>query len=341
MSAVPERSIVPFARFEQLREAQDVIRHEAEALEEVARRLDERFCDAIDCLLACTGRVIVTGIGKAGLIGQKITATLCSTGTRAQFLHPAEAVHGDLGCLSQDDVVIALSNSGETEEVCRLLPILRQAGVELIAVTSTATNSLSTAASVTIPLGRLREADAHGLAPSTTTTAMLAIGDALAFVLSRLRAFSPAEFARNHPGGSLGRRLTTVQEIMRPAGEARIAPDSVSVREVFTKLAQPGRRTGAVMLVDESGRLSGLFTDSDLARLLESRCDDQLDDAIRHVMTERPHTVPPHARLEDVVDLLADRKISEIPVVDDEHRPVGLIDITDVIGVLPAQEEAA
>jgi arabinose-5-phosphate isomerase len=250
-------------------------------------------------------------------------------------------VHGDLGCLSGDDVVIALSNSGETEEICRLLPILRRAGVDLIAVTSTETNSLSASATVTIPLGRLTEADAHGLAPSTTTTAMLAIGDALAFVLSRLREFTPAEFARNHPGGSLGRQLKTVQEMMRPVSQVRLAEESVTVREVFTTLAQPGRRTGAVMLVDDRGRLSGIFTDSDLARLLESRCDDRLDVAIRHVMTKQPHTVLPHARLSDVIDLLADRKISEIPVVDEEHRPLGLIDITDVIGIVPTQEGAA
>lgn len=338
MSAVPLRSVVPATRFEQLREAQEILRREAAALETVARGLDERFCDAVDLLLACEGRVVVTGIGKAGLIGQKIVATLSSTGTRSQFLHPAEAVHGDLGCLAGGDVVLALSNSGETDEVCRLLPVFCELGIAVIAMTSSGSNSLARGADVTIPLGRLREVDANGLAPSTTTTAMLAVGDALALVASRRRGFTPAQFAVFHPGGSLGLKLRTVAELMRPLEQVRVALESSSVREAFTAVAHPGRRAGAVILIDDDGRLSGLFTDSDLARLLESRRDDRLDMAIRDVMTRQPLTVRPDMTLSEVVDLLADRKISELPVVDVEHRPVGLVDITDVIGMLPPQD---
>jgi arabinose-5-phosphate isomerase len=339
MSAIPQRSIVPATRFEQLREAQDIIRQEASALNEVAGRLDERFCDAVDLLLECRGRVVVTGIGKAGLIGKKIAATLSSTGTRSQFLHPAEAVHGDLGCLARGDVILALSNSGETEEVCRLTPTFRELQLPVIALTSTDTNTLAQKADVTIPIGRLREVDVNGLAPTTTTTVMLAIGDALALVVSRLRQFTPAQFAVFHPGGSLGQRLKTVADIMRPREQVRVASEQVSVREVFTALACPGRRSGAVMLVDPEGRLTGLFTDSDLARLLESRRDDRFDGPIRDVMTRKPLRVLPEARLSEVVELLSDRKISELPVVDCEGRPVGLVDITDVIGVLPPQDE--
>jgi arabinose-5-phosphate isomerase len=338
MSAIPQRSIVPATRFEQLREARDIIRQEAAALHAVAGRLDERFCDAVDLLLSCQGRVVVTGIGKAGLIGKKIAATLSSTGTRSQFLHPAEAVHGDLGCLARGDVVLALSNSGETEEVCRLTPTFLDLRVPVIALTSTDTNTLATQADVVIPIGSLREVDANGLAPTTTTTVMLAVGDALALVVSGLRQFTPAQFAVFHPGGSLGQRLKTVADIMRPREQVRIASEQASVRDVFTALACPGRRSGAVMLVDSEGMLSGLFTDSDLARLLESRRDEGLDRPICEVMTRQPLRVLPEARMSEVVELLADRKISELPVVDAQGRPVGLVDITDVIGTLPPQD---
>lgn len=340
MSALPHRSIVPASRFEQLREARDILRNEAAALHDVAGRLDERFCDAVDLLLKCDGRVVVTGIGKAGLIGRKIAATLSSTGTRAQFLHPAEAVHGDLGCLARGDVVLALSNSGETEEVCRLTATFRALEVPLIALTGSEISTLALDADVIIPMGRLREVDVNGLAPSTTTTVMLAIGDALALVVSRLRQFTAAQFAVFHPGGSLGHRLKCVAEIMRPREQVRIARESTSVREVFTALASPGRRSGAVMVVDADGRLTGIFTDSDLARLLESRRDERLDGPIEAVMTRHPLRVQPQDRLDTVIELLADRKISELPVVDRQGHPVGLVDITDVIGVVPAQDGA-
>ncbi len=338
MSAVPQRRIVPFPQFEQLREGKQVLLSEAEALQQVAGRLDACFVRAVEMLLTCPGRVIVTGMGKAGLIGQKIAATLSSTGTRAQSLHPAEAVHGDLGCLSAADVVLALSNSGETEELCRLLPIFAKIGAPVIAVTSTATNSLATQAQATICLGRLQEVGVFGLAPSTSTTAMLAVGDALALVVARHRGFTPETFAVFHPGGSLGRKLTQVRDIMRRGDDVRIAAQSSTVRDVFTNLAQTGRRTGAIILVDDANRVRGLFTDSDLARLLESRCDDQLDGPMQSVMTRDPLTISGEATLADVVEILADRKISELPVVDEQHQPIGLIDITDVIGLLPTSE---
>lgn len=338
MSAIPSPSIISASRFEQLRQAQEIIRREASALLDVAGRLDERFCEAVDLLLECQGRVVVTGIGKAGLIGQKIAATLSSTGTRSQFLHPAEAVHGDLGCLARGDVILALSNSGETDEVCRLTSTFRRLQLPLIAVTGSEGNSLAADADVTIPIGRLREVDVNGLAPSTTTTAMLAVGDALALVASRLRHFTPAQFALFHPGGSLGQRLKLVSDIMRPLEKVRIAHESASVREAFTGRDFPGRRSGAVLLVDEAGRLTGIFTDSDLARLLEGRCDEKLDAPISGVMTRQPMCLRPGDRLNDALDLLADRKISELPVVDDRQCPVGLVDITDVIGLIPPQD---
>ncbi len=326
-----------YSDIEPLREGREILRDEATAILKVSQRLDASFCRAADALCTCRGSVIVTGMGKAGLIGQKIAATLSSTGTRAHVLHPAEAAHGDLGCLHPDDLLLALSNSGETEELCRLVPIVRQMHIPIVAITACETSSLGSQADITICLGRLREAGPHGLAPSTSTTAMLAIGDALALVVSRQKGFTPQQFAVFHPAGSLGRRLMTVGQIMRRGGELRISSEHATIRQILVEAAIPGRRTGAVMLVDSEGSLVGLFTDSDLARLLEQHRDEQLDRPIAEVMTRHPITISPDALLSEIVQLLADRKISELPVVDDAGRPIGLIDITDVIGRLPAE----
>lgn len=333
MSAVAERSVVPVTQFEQLREATAILNREASAILELARQLDTRFCKALELLAGCAGCVIVTGVGKAGLIGQKIAATLCSTGTRAYFVHPTEALHGDLGCVGPNDVWLILSNSGETEELCRLLPIIRSQQQAIIAITASDASTLGIQADVTICLGRLIEAGAHGLAPSTTTTAMLALGDALALVVSQMKQFTPKQFAAYHPGGSLGRRLASVRDVMRPIDQVRVANESATIREVFIGLSRPGRRTGAVILVDESGRLSGLFTDSDLARLLEHRRDEQFDRPISEVMTIRPLTVGVDAIFEEALQLLGAKHVSELPVINEDGCPVGMIDITDVIGL--------
>lgn len=333
MSAVPESSIVSASRVAQLREAREIITHEGQALLALARRLDTRFCDAVDMLAGCRGNTLVTGIGKAGLIGRKIAATLSSTGTRAHFVHPTEALHGDLGCIGPGDVWLMLSNSGETEEICRLLPLIADQGLSVIAITASDASTLGAAADVTIQLGRMVEAGLHGLAPTTSTAAMLAVGDALALVISQVRNFTPQQFAVFHPGGSLGRRLALVKDIMRSGDQVRIANDSATIREVFVTLSRPGRRTGAVMLVDADGRLSGLFTDSDLARLLEHHRDQQFDRPISEVMTNKPLTLSPDAILEEALQLLGARHVSELPVIDTDGRPVGLIDITDLIGI--------
>ncbi|MBX7164946.1 MAG: KpsF/GutQ family sugar-phosphate isomerase [Pirellulales bacterium] len=321
--------------FEQLRYAQEIIRLEAQALEQLTRRLDMEFCRAVELLLDCRGSVIVTGIGKAGLIGAKIAATLASTGSRSHFLHPSEAVHGDLGRVHSDDLVLALSNSGESQEVLQLLPALGQLNVCLVAVTGRPTSTLARAATVVLNLGPLQEACPWGLAPSTSTTAMLALGDALALVTSRARGFGPNDFARFHPGGSLGRKLSKVDDYMRPARECRLARDTTSVRQVLVETSCTGRRSGAILCVDEGGRLSGLFTDSDLARLFEARRDSLLDGPIGEVMTARPCTVPSGAAMNDAVEILKERKFSELPVVAPGGEPLGLIDVTDVVGLLP------
>lgn len=320
--------------FEQLTYAREIIRLEAQALEKIARRLDHRFCQATGFLLGCQGTVVVTGMGKAGLIGQKLSATLASTGTRSIFLHPAEAVHGDLGRVRDDDVVLVLSQSGETEEVVRLLPSIVALGVPIVALTGRETSAVGRAASVVIELGPLKEACPLGLAPSTSTTAMLAVGDALALVTSRMLAFGHLDFARVHPAGALGRQLSKVDDRMRPLDECRLAQDDQSVRDVFAEVHRPGRRSGAILLVDAEGRLSGIFTDSDLARLFESRRDEAFDQPISQVMTAQPRTVPRGSMLADAVAILAELKISELPVVDEWGAPVGLLDITDVVGMM-------
>jgi len=335
MSSVALKHSIPFDQFEQLREAREIIRHEADGLLALSSHLDTRFCEAVEMLRGCTGRAIVTGIGKAGIIGQKMTATLSSTGTRAMFLHPAEGVHGDLGCVCADDTVIVFSNSGNTEEVCRILPIIHQLGAKVIAITAGSKNRLAQAADVVLEIGELREAGELSLAPSTTTTAMLAMADALALVVSQAKGFTARDFGTFHPGGSLGRQLTPIREVMRQGDELRIASMDETVRGTLQRLRSSGRRTGAVLVTDEEGVLCGVFTDSDLARLLEQHRDEQLDSPVSDVMTSNPTTLRDNTCLGDAVTMLTERKISELPIVDKAGRPVGLIDITDVIGLAP------
>ena len=324
--------------FEQLRHGREILKREGLTLARLADRLDTRFCDAVGYLHRCRGSVIVSGMGKAGIVGQKIMATLASTGTRSHCLHPAEAVHGDLGRVHPQDVMLILSQSGQTEEVVRMLPTLGELGVPILAITGFPDSTLGRAATVVLELGALEEACSLGLAPSTSTTAMLALGDALALVTSRMRNFGREDFARFHPAGSLGRKLAKVDQHFRPLDRCRMAPDSETVRDVFVGLAVPGRRTGAIMLLDDDGKLSGVFTDSDLARLFEHRREGAIDRPIGRVMTADPLRVETGTLLLDAVALMATRKISELPVVDGDGRPVGLIDVTDVMSMFPSQD---
>ncbi len=337
----PAPALSRWTAFEQLSLARQVMQTESRTIQQVARRLDQEFCRAVDLLLHCRGNVIVTGIGKAGLIGQKVMATLASTGTPSHFLHPAEAVHGDLGRVHAEDVVLVLSQSGETEEIVRLLPPLARSGVPIIAVTGRARSALARAAAVVVDLGPVEEACPLGLAPSSSTAAMLALGDALALVVSRLRGFAREDFARLHPAGNLGLKLSKVQQHMRSLEQCRLAPQEETVRQVLVRVSVPGRRTGATMLIDADGRLAGIFTDSDLARLFEHHRDDALDAPIHTVMTRDPLKVFHGSLMSEAVALMAQRKISELPVVDDDGRPVGLIDVTDVVGLFPQVEGEA
>ena len=325
---------------EQIRYAREIIMLESQALASVARRIDGELCRAVDLLFECRGTVVTSGMGKAGLIAQKIAATLSSTGTRSSFLHPAEAVHGDLGRVHREDVLLMFSQSGETEEVVRILPSLIEFGVGIVAVCARRTSTLGRTANVTIELGSLQEACALGLAPSSSTTAMLAVGDALALVASRMRDFGREDFARFHPAGSLGRQLSKVEEVMRGLSECRVAVESQTVRQVFVDHSRAGRRTGAIMLVDDAGTLTGLFTDSDLARLFEHNRDTALDRPICEVMTAGPLYVPRGSMTLDAIAIMAERKISELPVVDDRMCPLGMIDVTDLVALFPEADSS-
>ncbi|NDC55119.1 MAG: KpsF/GutQ family sugar-phosphate isomerase, partial [Planctomycetia bacterium] len=314
----------------------EILRAEGEAIVRAAEHLGDAFARAVRLVVGCTGSVVVTGIGKAGLVARKISATLASTGTPSHFLHPAEAMHGDLGALRADDVVLALSQSGETEEIARILPHVAARGIRIVALTGSPHSALGRAAEVVVLTGSIREACALGLAPSTSTALMLALGDALALVTSSLRRFTHEDFAARHPGGSLGRQLMLVEDAMRPLAQCRTARPADTVRDVFVR-PLPARRTGAVMIVDERGRLAGIFTDSDLARLFERRNDAALDQPIGRVMTARPTTAASGSRLRDALALLEARRLSELPVVDDAGRLIGLLDIVDLVGLVPSE----
>jgi arabinose-5-phosphate isomerase len=317
------------------------VRDEANALTQLAARLDTSFCDAVDRIVNCSGDVITLGIGKAGLVAQKIAATFCSTGTRSFFLHPSEALHGDLGRVSPDDVALVLSHSGQTQEIVCLVPLLKQLRATVIGITGRSESDLAQSADITVSMGPVHEAGKLGLAPTCSTTAMMALGDALALVASEARDFRAEDFARFHPGGSLGRMLSRVSEVMRPLDRCRVGNQNRTVREVLVQVGRPGRRTGAVMLTDDLGKLAGLFTDSDLARLFEHHRDDCIDRPIRHVMTVAPMTIEGEALLGQAVQRLSQRRISELPVVDPAGRPLGLIDITDILAMLPADGHVA
>lgn len=333
MEAIRKNSNLP--SFDVMRQARDIVKDEARALENLAANFPLSFVNAVELIGECQGAVIVCGVGKAGWIGQKISASLASTGTVSHFLNPSEAFHGDLGRIGSHDVVLALSNSGETSELTQILPRIDQFGVPIISITADANSTLASYSQVVLDYGKTPETGHLQLAPSTSTTVMLAIGDALALVVSAQLEFQAMDFAKYHPGGSLGRKLSLVEEIMRPLNHCRIADEKETVREVYVRHQGKDRRVGVVLVVDNEGRLTGLFTDSDLARMLERQQDKFFDAPICEVMTKHPFTVTSGSRTSVAVETLACRNLSELPVVDANDRPIGLIDITDVVGLLP------
>ena len=316
--------------------ARKVLTTEAACISAMADRIDERFGSAAVAVFGCEGAVILTGIGKAGVIARKISATLASTGTPSIFLHPVEALHGDLGRVRGDDIVIALSHSGGTEEILRLVDHLKARGARLIALTALETSPLADFADIALCYGDVDEACPLGLAPSASTSCMLALGDALALTVMKMRQFSPDEFAAFHPGGDLGRRLMKVEEAL-PAGATDHLPaadETLTVREVLANAERIGRRAGAVLLVDGEGRLSGIFTDADLRRQLVADADGELmGRPIAEVMHRDPKRIQVGELASEAMAILNRHRIDELPVVDEQGRPVGLLDVQDLVGL--------
>jgi arabinose-5-phosphate isomerase len=302
---------------------------EAAAVAALVERLDGTFAAACRCLIGVRGRVVVTGMGKSGHVGSKVAATLASTGTPAFFLHPAEAIHGDLGMITRDDAVIALSNSGETAEVLAIVPTLRRLGIPVVALTGNASSSLATAASVHLDVGVAAEACPLNLAPTASTTATLAMGDALAVALLELRGFTAEDFARSHPGGSLGRRLLLhVADVMRQ-GDAvpAIRPDT-PLRDGLLEMS--GKGLGMTAVTDAAGRLLGVFTDGDLRRTLDHGPDLRTL-TMQQVMTPAPKAILPSALAADAVNVMEQYRITALPVVDEAGHLVGALNVHDLL----------
>lgn len=313
-----------------LEKAREVLRTEARAILAVADRLGEDFARAVSLILECRGRLVVTGMGKAGLVGQKISATFASTGTPSLFLHPAEAYHGDLGRVLKEDLVLALSYSGETDEIVRLLPALRQIGARLLAVTSARSSTLGRDADLVLELGRIEEACPLGLAPSATTAVLLALGDALAFCVLEARGFDKEKFALFHPGGELGRRLMKVSDVMRTGERNPVVPEDLPLPEAITRIT--GARAGAAAVVDAQGRLSGIFTDGDFRRVM-GRDPSRISCRIGEVMTRHPVAIAPDRLATEALRILREKKIDEIPVVNGRGEPIGMLDVQDLLDV--------
>ena len=302
---------------------------EAAAVLALAARVGPEFSDAVSHMLACTGRIVVMGMGKSGHIGRKIAATLASTGTPAMFVHPAEASHGDLGMVQPIDVVLAISNSGESEELTAILPMLRRLGVPLVAITSGAQSTLARQAIVTLDSGVAQEACPLNLAPTASTTAQLAIGDALAVALLDARGFRPEDFARSHPGGSLGRKLLThVSDVMR-SGDAvpQVMPDT-GFSDLMREMSSKG--LGASAVVDVARQVLGIFTDGDLRRLVEKGVDLR-DCTAGEVMHSQPRTVRADALAVDAVALMEQHRITSVLVVDAQGALCGALNANDLM----------
>lgn len=313
--------------------ARDIIECEAAAVRQVATRLDDGFARVVDRVLSLQGRVVTAGMGKAGVIAQKVSATLASTGTPSIFLHPAEAIHGDLGRVENGDLLLAFSKSGETQELLIMLPHVKSVSVPLVGVTQSRGSTLGRHCDEVLELGEIAEAGELALAPSASTTAMLAVGDALALVVQEGRRFGPEDFARFHPGGDLGRKLMRVGELMRKGDHnpaVRTGTTLLAAIEVMTRT--PGR-PGATSIVDEDGRLLGFFTDGDLRRLIERGLEDPRTCRIDAVMTSNPRTISTETFALEALALLHQHTVDQMPVVDGAGVLLGLLDVQDLLNL--------
>jgi arabinose-5-phosphate isomerase len=321
----------PSALARRIAHAAEVLRAEAAAISGLEARLDTHFGAAVDAVLACTGSVVVTGMGKAGLVGAKISATLASTGTPSISLHPGEALHGDLGRVRANDLLLALSNSGETAEIKALLPATKRIGAKIVAITESHDSTLGRFADVVLAMGPVSEACPLGLAPTASTSAMLALGDALAMVVSKERGFSREDYARYHPAGSLGRKLMRVREVMRTGNELPLVPTGTPLAEVLRVISRTPGRPGAALVVEPNGQLAGVFTDGDLRRWLSQSAGDPRATIVDEHMGRTPKWIGPDKLVDEAMAILKEFRIDQLPVLDEQRRPMGLLDVQDVL----------
>ncbi len=318
--------------------ARCVIKSEADAVMSVMSVVNDSYVKALDLICNCRGAVIVSGMGKAGIIGEKISATLASTGTPSHFLHPAEAVHGDLGRLRENDVIIVLSNGGETAEVIRLVDLIKKLSAKLnlkiIAITANKESTLGKYSDVALCMGELTEACPIKVAPSVSTTCMLAIGDSLALTVMKARNFGVEDYVRFHPGGSLGAQLMTVgQSMMFKAGEELpIVKYNVTINEMLEHTSKI-KRHGAVMIVDDAGKLAGIITDADIRRLVTKQGSKAFDFKAADIMTPQCKRIRIDALAAEATSLFHKFRIDDLPVVDADDRPVGMIDVQDIVTI--------
>lgn len=313
-------------------QAVDVLNIEAEAIRSLIPRINEEFDKAMEMILACQGKVIITGMGKSGIIGRKMAASFASTGTSSFFLHPAEAFHGDLGMVTCNDIVVAISNSGESTEVVNILPIIQRIGAPIIAMCGRKQSTLAAHAEVFIDISVEREACPLGLAPTASTTATLAMGDALAIALLSKRNFTPQDFALFHPGGALGKRLLlTVEHAMHSGEDNPVISEDKTVKEAIFTMTEKG--LGATSIVDQNGVLVGIVTDGDIRRSIE-KGHQFLDEAVGKIMTPDPKTITKEklaAAALHIMEKHQPRPITVLPVVDEKRQPVGILHLTDLL----------
>lgn len=318
----------PFSPERALALGRQTLAIEAAAVAALADRLDDCFARAVALILDCSGRLIVSGMGKSGHIARKIAATMASTGTPAYFVHPAEASHGDLGMITRDDVLLALSNSGESEELLRIIPALKRQGARLIAMTGVATSTLAREADIHLDAAVAQEACPHNLAPTASTTAALALGDALAVALLDARGFGPEDFARSHPGGSLGRKLLThVRDVMRPLERVPAVSAQTTISDAIMAMSRGG--LGLVAIIDTQDRAIGIFTDGDLRRAFEQQRDLHRG-LIAEVMTAAPRTIAPGKLAVEAVEMMERLRINALLACEEDGRLVGALNMHDL-----------
>ncbi len=313
-----------------IEEAKRVLRIEAEGVLSLIERIDDNFSDMVDLIYECSGRVVVGGIGKSGIVGRKIVATLNSTGTRSIFLHPVEAMHGDLGIVSGDDVFLAISNSGETDELNILIPSIRQLGCKVVAFTGNPRSALAKNSDIVIDVGVSKEACPMGLAPTASTTAQLAMGDALAVVLINKRHFNSCDFRRIHPGGALGQRLSRRVEDMMLSGEhVPLVRSDATMEEAVREIDRPN--LGVTFVTDERKRLLGIVTDGDIRRLIVQKKIIH-DLRVQDVMTRTPLRIGPDTPAYDALNLMERHQITVLPIIDDNETVIGILHLHDILG---------